>query len=281
MATSKKEQLPQTSEEDISTALAEVNLVSEQVDVVIEDEAGRNAESEVWRARAKNERDRGIKHLAMRHEGVASEIIDVKLNERVVASAFERFFPVIENGLFVINKQASRFIGAEGAAKIMETVHNKITQIKSRADSEQAAMKIQIDVHSQDENFTVPTYLNPAASHSVQCRHRVSSNVCRLFMQHDYIVAQLQALSWNQQIEISEIDDFEKQLKKDFRSLATFISQTLRGLRKKMTARLQALPPKAAAADATAAPTIAASQTPATTADTSDKEQASLVGEPA
>lgn len=213
-----------------------------------------DSEVDMLRERAKRERLRGQKNLTRRYDGVASVLKKVKINERVIGSAFERFFYVIENGIFVITRRGAMFLGDAAAEKLLDTIVGKITEMESKVAADLAGVQIQVSVHKEVPGFVTPEYTKPSAEHEVQLRTRLSSRVVGLFESQDQIIANLQTLHWNGAVEISAIEDQEAQLKRDIRALATFIARTLRGMRNKVSSTISASSETAVIADTAAAP---------------------------
>lgn len=234
-------------------AMNELHEVSLQTEQIIAELDGKPAgttpstvepvtedETERLRQRARRQRERGLKDIQRRYVGVASMLIPVVLNERVVGSAFERFFAVIENGLYVMTKHGEMFLGEKAAEQLMVTISDRIKKIEADADAELAATEIQIGVHAERTDWLAPTYIAPAAAHEVQVRTRLGADFCRVFVKLDKIMANLQALAWNGEVELSQIDDQEYRIKRDVRDLAKFTARTIRGMRTKVAPKAEA-----------------------------------------
>lgn len=236
---------PGTVQDDARAALQEVTDAAAQTDSLLTELTGKapvaNAvtkavtenEVEILRARAQKERARGLKNLERRYDGIASVIMPVTLRERVVASAFERYFAVIENGLYVITRRGELFLGAKAAETVLEQIMEKIKTMEDKAQTDLAGLQIQLDVHGTRDDFLRPIYTKPAGDHQVQIRTRMGVRVAKIFVQQDEVVASLQTLAWNGEVEGATIDHQELRIKKQVRELATFIARTLRGMRNK------------------------------------------------
>lgn len=240
--------MPENPTDDARAALQEVTDATQQADQVVAEIKGNSVVQSVvnavtdnevtqLRERARKERARGKENMAKRYEGVASVIIPVEISERVVGSAFERFFPVIENGMYVISKRGEMFMGTKATEAVLETISSKVAAMEQNVAADLAGLKIQMDVHGSSDDFITPEYVKPAASHQVQVRTRMAAAVCKLFIKQDEVVKTLQTLAWNGQVENSSIDEQEYKIKKEVRDLAQFIARTLRGMRNKVAAK--------------------------------------------
>lgn len=232
--------------DDATLAVNELHEATAQTDSLLADLTGKSAvvekvskeitekQIDVLRARAQKERARGLKSIERRYDGIASVMMDIKLNERVVGSAFERFFPVIENGLYIITKRGEMFMGAKQTEQIMGMIKDKITVMESNISTDMAGLKIQLDVHGERDDFLKPTYIKPASEHKIQLRTPMAVRIAKVFQEQDKIIMNLQTLAWNGEVEGSAIDDQELRIKKDIRDLATFIARALRGMRNRV-----------------------------------------------
>lgn len=202
---------------------------------------------EALRNKAKRQRERGIQNLAKRHDGVASIITQVKLNERVVASAFERYFATIETGIHVISKSGAMFVGELQAEKLEQMIVERVAEMEKRIDDEISKVRVVLGVHQEREDWLKPTYTRPAAEHEVQLRSRLANRVLAVFRKQDEYVVMLQQMCWNDEADQDAIEMEELQIKKEMRGLAMFIRRTLNGMRGKV------VPKEAAAAQESSA----------------------------
>lgn len=193
--------------------------------------------ADILRNKAKRQRMKGIENLARRHDGVASMVVTVKLFERVVASAFERYFATIETGIHVINKSGAMFVGVKAAAQIEESIIERIDAMEVRIKAEIARLKVSMDVHQSREDWIVPSYTKPAAEHEVQLRTRLANRVLAIFRSQDEFIVALNQLSWNDEADADAIEMEELNIKKELRGLAQFIQRTLRGMRNRVTVK--------------------------------------------
>ena len=212
-----------------------------------------NSLAEVRRMRAKAERLRGVDNLKRRHAGVASVVKNVSFNERAVGTLFQRYYAVIDQGIFTLSRQGERFMGSDAAEKVMDAISNIVVEMEARANTDEAAIKIQMEALSSGEDFFKPEYVKPAAEHEVQIRSPLAVRVLKVVQKDDKVLCDLQKLLWNGEIELDQITDQEGRVRKDVRKLAIFIQKTLRGLKKKYTPSAMAAPADVNAGAATEA----------------------------
>jgi hypothetical protein len=197
--------------------------------------ATAHAQADVLRNKARRQRERGVEHLARRHDGVASLMVEVEIRERVVGSAFERYFATIESGIHVINKRSALFVGDNNAEKINETIVNMVATMEAAAEHELQQVMVSLAVHSAKDDFLIPTYTNPAARHDVQIRTRLGRRILSVVQKQDELVVKLNQLLWNDEVDLDAIDQVEYNIKKDLRTLAVFIQRTLRGMHSRVS----------------------------------------------
>jgi hypothetical protein len=212
--------------------------------VVTEDEV------DMLRARASRQRAAGRKNLAQRHDGIASLLVDVRINERVVASSFERFYPIIERGIYVIARRGELFLGEAAARTVMETTIKKIEALEANITTDLAGVKLQLDLHSGRDEFITPEYTAPSAKHQVQVRHPLANRVLKLFVKQDEVIGGLQILSWNEESDAGTIEDQEFRFKRGTQDIARHILRTLRGMRSRVTKPADTAQPVSAVAEA-------------------------------
>lgn len=237
------------SSTEARSAIAEVVMAHDMADQALDDSrpapvAGTIDEQilgavsadnvDILRNKAKRQRQKGIENLARRHDGVASILANVQLNERVVASAFERYFATIETGIHVISKSGPMFVGEAAAAKLEASIIERVDSMEARIKEEIARSRVSLDVHASRDGWIKPTYTKPAAEHEVQLRTRLANRVLGVFRMQDEFVVILNQLCWNDEADQDAIEMEELAIKKEMRGLAQFISRTLRGMRNKV-----------------------------------------------
>lgn len=239
----------ESSTVEARSAIAEVVMAHDMADQALDDSrpaptvnavdsqvlgAVSEVSVDILRNKARRQREKGIENLARRHDGVASLITIVRLNERVVASAFERYFATVETGIHVITKSGAMFVGEAAAAKLEASIVERITEMEERINGELARIRVSLQVHESRADWIKPTYTKPAAEHEVQLRTRLANRVLAVFRKQDEFVVVLNQLCWNDEAELDAIEMEELNIKKDMRGLAQFISRTLRGMRNRV-----------------------------------------------
>lgn len=188
------------------------------------------AQSENFRRRAERQRKRGVADLNRRYSGVASRIVNVTLNERAIGSAFQRHFPVIENGIYVIGRRGEMFLGALAAEKIMDRLKEMISEAEAELRVKEAETENALSVVQSASDFIAPEYTSAAATHEVQVRTPMALTAMKIFERYDAVLAKMQALLWNQGIDQQFIEDTELQAKRAVQKLSRFTSSTVRGM---------------------------------------------------
>ena len=191
---------------------------------------------EQFRDRAQKQRARGKKDLARRHDGVASVVKTVQIKERVIGSAFQRFYAAIENGLSVIDRRAEMFVTQNNVNKIADNIQQIIDEVNKDLVPLEEAVKTKLEVAAAAADFVSPEYTGNAASHEVQVRTKTALSALRLFERYDKVLQGVQTLHWNDHVEQKYIEDIELQAKQGFNKLYRFVSSTLRGMRNKAVA---------------------------------------------
>lgn len=237
------------SSTEARTAIAEVDMAANMAEQALDDTRPAPAVNsvdeqvlgavsavnvDILRNKAKRQREKGIENLARRHDGVASVLVNVKLNERVVASAFERYFATIETGIHVISKSGAMFVGDAAAAKLAASIVERVETMEERIKDEIERSRVSLTVHASRDGWIQPTYTKPAAEHEVQLRTRLANRVLGVFRMQDEFVVILNQLCWNEEADQDAVEMEELAIKKEMRGLAQFISRTLRGMRNKV-----------------------------------------------
>lgn len=257
------------SNTEARSAIAEVVMAHDMADQALDDSRPAPAANmvddqvlgavaqvnvDILRNKAKRQREKGIENLARRHDGVSSIIARVQLNERVVASAFERYFATIETGIHVITKSGAMFVGEAAAAKLEASIVDRVTSMEARIAVELKRVGVSLKVHESRTDWIKPTYTKPAGDHEIQLRTRLANRVLTVFKDQDSFVVMLNQLCWNDEAELDAVEMEELCIKKEMRGLAQFISRTLRGMRNKIEPKEADL--AAAASQETDAPVI-------------------------
>jgi len=229
----------QLSQQSLSEDAAPAAAVSADQAVL---QATDDARVQQLRNRAQRQRARGVQGLNRRHDGVASLIRNVQLQERVIGSAFERYYASIEQGIHFISKLGGFFVGDANAEKLLDSIKTKVTEIEQRLATETGQISVVLEAHAENKDWIVPQYTNPAAKHEVQIRTPLANRVASAFVKQDQYLQQLNQLVWNGEAEGDAVERSEYQIKKEVRDLAQFIARTLRGIQNKTEVTKAAAP---------------------------------------
>lgn len=261
--------LNQQENREVATAIAEIELANNQFqrvedggDVAVQavqltPEAIASVNEQriaVYRQRARNERARGIKNLALRHDGVAALIEPVALNVPAVAAIFERWYSAMEFGLYVVNRRGSLVLGAARAEKLVEAIRNKMATLEEDAKTALGAVQAKmadVETNAAVENTEVlnPVFAKPAATHEVQMRTKDAKRLLEVFKRNDQVQTIAIKLQWNEALTDAQLDNINDTFRSGMRDLSTFLSKTLRGMKAKVSPLDEAPASPAAAND--------------------------------
>lgn len=212
---------------------------SEQVGNSDEGQSGQNAlTGKQARDRANRQREKGIRQMKFRHNGIASSLVKVNLNERVVGSAFERFFPVIESGIYNIVHRGEMVVGKDNTEKLLKQIDERIEEVEKNATAELAVIVMKIEEQEKRADWLTPSYTNPASSHEVQLRTPRAIRFVKVFEKKDKIIAAMQVLAWNNEIELAQIELVEFNLKRELKDIYFFVKNTAEGMSTKVQDRI-------------------------------------------
>ncbi|PHV23312.1 hypothetical protein CSQ92_10055 [Janthinobacterium sp. BJB446] len=238
-----------TASTELHTAISEIAAADDQLTHILDGGAAGGAssgvsiisESEVvaLRERAQRQRARGVKQLSNRHDGVASILVTVSLNERSVGSAFERWFSSIENGIYVTWKRGEMFVGKAGAEVLMQMITDKVCELEADASASEKSVQQSMQMMLTDSSV-LPMYTSPAAKHEVQLRTLLSNRVLSVIERNDRTLTNLVKLQWNGEVGQDEIEAQEGKVKKGLRELAGLLNRTVRAFRQRGDALAEA-----------------------------------------
>lgn len=188
---------------------------------------------------AKRQRDYGRKLLQRRTAGFASIVREVKLNNAVLAAAFERFFPVVEQCAYLTARHGAATLGEAAAEQILERLRTMATEALADRKRELAAAQAlsgETSV-SMGSEFVTPQFTQPAYEGSVQLRTPYARSVLDLFEISDSILTEAETLYWNQVRTLSEKNDEALRAKRVVFPLFQFSASTIRNLHRRMRER--------------------------------------------
>ncbi len=188
-----------------------------------------------YRERAAAQRKRGVHNLSKRFAGVPTVEIEVKINERPISSSFERNFASIENSIYTIGHRGEMFVGDAAAEKLMTRIAEMVEKLEENLEAKKVEVSISLDSARKDPGFLIPHYTEAASTHKVGLRTKLSHRIVQAIMGYDKVLADMQALHWNQVIDTKYIADTEYELKKSVQTMQKFLQRTLRAMYDKAT----------------------------------------------
>ena len=202
---------------------------------------------------ARRQREFGRKLLQRRTGGFASVTVKVKLNNAVLAAAFERFFTVIENCAYLVARHGAAVLGDAAAEKILARLDEMCAEVLADRKRELSAAQALAGESAVQfgERFVTPQFTRPAFEAEVQLRTPQARRVLELFETSDAILTEAETLYWNGVRTLSEKNDEALRAKRTVFPLFTFSAQTVRSLHRRM--REMNAPSAAVAADLSAA----------------------------
>ncbi|MEW5890673.1 MAG: hypothetical protein AB1768_16920 [Pseudomonadota bacterium] len=232
----------------IAEALTEAERASQQAEEALQAEgvtvkplkAGRPPRTREQLVRAaKRQRDYGRKLLQRRTGGFASIMRDVKLNNAVLAAAFERFFPIIEQCAYLVARHGAATLGEAAAEQILERLNAMAAEALADRKKELAAAQALSGetAVTMGDAFVTPHFTQPAYTGSVQIRTPYARSVLDLFVISDAILTEAETLYWNQVRSLSEKNDEALRAKRVVFPLFQFAASTIRHLHRKMRER--------------------------------------------
>lgn len=206
-----------------------------------------DSQIEMYRKRAQLQRVRGRANLAFRHEGIASILANVTISERTIASAFERMFAGMENGIYVLSKRGEQVLGESQAEKLNTMMNNIIEKLEESARIDLAGVNLKLEQAKSESDLygtelLTPTYAKPAAQHEVQLRTKTAKRVLDVFKKQDEAMVGLVKLSWNDAVDDSHVELHAEQVKKNLRELSIFLGKTVKGMKNRVMPDVDAAP---------------------------------------
>ncbi len=194
----------------------------------------KEREMEYFRNRATQQRQRGQREIKRRHQGIASILRTVEINERVIASTFERFYPIIEKGIYLVSKNGDVFLG-DSADTVLSMTFERIKAIEQKTKTTLEAAEKRVGDQIGREDFIQPSYVAPTILHEIQVRNVYANRLVGTFLLQDRVISHLQTLNWNGEIDPVEIEEQEQSFKNAIRELATDLSRALRAMQNRIS----------------------------------------------
>lgn len=240
---------------ELAQTLAEVDLADkqfarsdsgaeahvEQVALSEEAIAAVNAERIAnYRQKAKAERARGVKSLAVRHEGVAAVIEPVTINVPAVAAILERWYASMEMGIYVVKRRGAIVLGNARAKQLTDAIDSKIAKLEAQAKTaltvvEKALADAELNALTAGMEMLKPTFAKPAAQHEVQMRFREAKKLLEVFKAYDKALTICVTLEWNEAWTSDQIGTMVDEFRNGMKDLSKLLGQTVRGMKNKVS----------------------------------------------
>ncbi len=193
-------------------------------------------------AKARRQRERGIKELHNTYTGVMSVRREASINDPVVASTLQRYFGLIDRSYHIIGRRGPDIIGAEATERVLGTIEARIDEFSQDVRQEAAAAKALREEDASGDDFVCPQYTSSAAQEVVFAKHRKTLDLLDALILADRLIEDLNIMSWNGKVEPDKIEDTRFRIKKQISRIFSFSESTMRGMMNRIT-------PKAPGAD--------------------------------
>ncbi len=158
---------------------------------------------------ARRQRELGRRLLARRTRGFASRLRPVRLNNYLLAAAFERFFPVIERATYLVTRFGEMALGEAPAERIitrMAEMTNEALGDRQRELEGATAHIGEVSVKMGDR-FITPEFTQPAYDATVQVRTPQADRALDIFLLSDQLLTEFETLYWNQLRSLADRND--------------------------------------------------------------------------
>ena len=206
------------------------------------------------RQNAAKARERGFRSLSRSQAGIAGLQQDIIINERVVSSAFLRYYSAIESGCYAIWKHGEMFVGHARATEMRDKIRDRILLMVTRAKEDLGLVENDLKVLTEQkgDKLVKPVYSEPATKiDAMQIKLPETYHALTAVKSYDEALSGLQVLHWNlfdsgMNTE-SRIHDQEQRAKNELKSVANMVLRFARGMRKKVDAKDDTAAPAASA----------------------------------
>lgn len=226
---------------DSETVLAEDAGIAPSPKIGIDD-AQRQAQIAKLQgiARARRQREQGVKELRRAYTGVMSVRRDVQINDPVVASTLQRYFGLIDRFYLIIGRRGPDLMGVEATEKCLSTIDERIAEFAMDIKRESDAVQSMLAGDMNGGDFVQPEYMTSAAQEVVFAKHRKTLDLLDAIIAADKLLEGLNVMAWNGKVDLDKVEDVRFRIKKQVARIFTFGAGTMRGL-------MRRLAPKAAA----------------------------------
>ncbi|MFY9329968.1 MAG: hypothetical protein WAO76_18415 [Georgfuchsia sp.] len=222
--------------------LAETEQASQQADAALAEEGikvaraeRRERTGEQMRKSAKRQRKYGRLLLGKKESGIAAVVTEVTINNFVLASAFERLFPIIDQSAYLVNRRGEVAFGERVATQIIDRFNETINTILTETRQQLEAAKALVGELSVNQAYAViPSYTAPAFNQVVQIKSPQGIRALDIFKAADALLCEVETLHWNHVRSVSERNDEIHRAKKALFPLFRFAASTTRNLHHKL-----------------------------------------------
>ncbi len=210
--------------------------VGEAGELTEEQRAQREAEQagrrERLRNRAVRQRQRGRKELERTYVGVLGVTTRVTLNDRSVASHFERFAGLIDNTLYLLARRGALVLGPEKSQQLQDKLA-ELVQIYADMGAEAVSSTGALikDYSAATLEWLEPTYQQAALDLEFHVKTKVGSKLVRASHNWDKAIYNLAVLAWNDKADDAQREEAVRKERDALKSAFDFTFQVLMGLR--------------------------------------------------
>jgi len=233
--------------------LAEVSEAAQAGQAVFEEEAGivraapalptetsdverQKAIERVQRiARARRQREQGIKELRKSYTGVMAVRREVSVNDPVIASTLQRYFGLIDRFYHIIGRRGPDIIGIEATEAFLGAMDERITEFSKDVRREADAASAMQKSDAAGSCFIRPEYTSHAAQEVVFAKHRKTLELLDALLAADRMLEDLNVMAWNGLIDPAKIEDARYAIKKQVAAIFTFGRKTMVGMWRKVS----------------------------------------------
>lgn len=158
---------------------------------------------------ARRQRELGRRLLARRTRGFASRLRPVRLNNYLLAAAFERFFPVIERATYLVTRFGEMALGEAAAERIIARMAEMTNEalVDRQRELEGATAHIGEVSVKMGDRFITPEFTQPAYDATVQVRTPQADRALDIFLLSDQLLTEFETLYWNQLRSLADRND--------------------------------------------------------------------------
>lgn len=186
---------------------------------------------------AQKQRAYGRKLLERNTAGFASVTRTVRINNAALALTFERFFPHIDMCAYLLVRSGSVALGEKGAEKLLDQLMAMAREALSTRVQELGVAKVVAERCAERDGYIMPSYTKPAFERPVQVRSPQALVVLDIFSRSDELLTELDALYWNGERTIGDVNDEILRAKQLVTPLFRLATSTIRNLHTRMRER--------------------------------------------